>query len=437
MKRPELLAPAGNLEKLKTAITFGADAVYLGGSKLNLRAFADNFTSEQLKEGIEFAHERGRKVYVTLNIIPHDSDLTGIEEYLKELYELNVDAVIVADPGIMTIIKNTVPNLEIHLSTQANCLNYEIAKFWHNMGIKRIVTAREMTYEELKELKREIPDTCEIEAFVHGAMCMGFSGKCMLSNYLTGRDSNRGACAQPCRYKYHLYEEDENGQMHELSNNIDILGEDVNYCSNPSQKIKVVDDESKIEIEPHGVHLMNSKDLCMIEHIPELIECGIDSFKIEGRMKSVYYVASVVKAYRQAIDAYMKDPDNYEFNPEWMDYILKPSHRPYTTGFYFDDEVKQTYESATFIQSYDIVGVVKEYDPESKIATITQKNKVLNGVDVEVLEITGENKIINLKDMRRKEDGESIESANVPQMIFTIQCDEELKIGDILIKSKK
>ena len=437
MKRPELLAPAGNLEKLKTAITFGADAVYLGGSKLNLRAFADNFTSEQLKEGIEFAHERGRKVYVTLNIIPHDSDLTGIEEYLKELYELNVDAVIVADPGIMTIIKNTVPNLEIHLSTQANCLNYEIAKFWHNMGIKRIVTAREMTYEELKELKREIPDTCEIEAFVHGAMCMGFSGKCMLSNYLTGRDSNRGACAQPCRYKYHLYEEDENGQMHELSNNIDILGEDVNYCSNPSQKIKVVDDESKIEIEPHGVHLMNSKDLCMIEHIPELIECGIDSFKIEGRMKSVYYVASVVKAYRQAIDTYMKDPDNYEFNPEWMDYILKPSHRPYTTGFYFDDEVKQTYESATFIQSYDIVGVVKEYDPESKIATITQKNKVLNGVDVEVLEITGENKIINLKDMRRKEDGESIESANVPQMIFTIQCDEELKIGDILIKSKK
>ena len=225
MKKPELLAPAGNLEKLKTAITFGADAVYLGGSKLNLRAFADNFTNEQLKEGVEYAHARGRKVYVTLNIIPHDSDIAGIEDYLRELYELKVDAVLVADPGLMTIVKNTVPDLEIHLSTQANCLNYEAAKFWHRAGVSRVVTAREMTYDELKELRRELPDTCEIEAFVHGAMCMGFSGKCMLSNYLTGRDSNRGACAQPCRYKYHLYEEDENGEMHEISNNIDILDE--------------------------------------------------------------------------------------------------------------------------------------------------------------------------------------------------------------------
>ncbi|WP_455792379.1 peptidase U32 family protein [Clostridium butyricum] len=437
MKKPELLAPAGNLEKLKTAITFGADAVYLGGSKLNLRAFADNFTNEQLKEGVEYAHARGRKVYVTLNIIPHDSDIAGIEDYLRELYELKVDAVLVADPGLMTIVKNTVPDLEIHLSTQANCLNYEAAKFWHRAGVSRVVTAREMTYDELKELRRELPDTCEIEAFVHGAMCMGFSGKCMLSNYLTGRDSNRGACAQPCRYKYHLYEEDENGEMHEISNNIDILDENTNFCTDPSQKIKVVDDESKIEIEPHGVHLMNSKDLCMIEHIPELMECGIDSLKIEGRMKSVYYVASVVKAYRQAIDKYMSDPENYKYDPEWMDYLLKPSHRPFTTGFYFDDEVKQTYGSATYIQSYDIVGIVIEYDSENKIATINQKNKVLNGVDVEVLETEGENRIINLKDMRRKSDGESIESANVPQMIFTIQCDEELKIGDILIKSKK
>ena len=434
MIKPEILAPAGSLEKLKIAIDFGADAVYIGGGRLNLRAFSDNFTNEEMAEGVKYCHDRGKKLYVTMNVFPRNHDLKGVEEYIKGLYDLGIDAIIAADPSIVMAAKIAAPDLEIHLSTQANCLNYEAAKFWHRAGVSRVVTAREMTYDELKELRRELPDTCEIEAFVHGAMCMGFSGKCMLSNYLTGRDSNRGACAQPCRYKYHLYEEDENGEMHEISNNIDILDENTNFCTDPSQKIKVVDDESKIEIEPHGVHLMNSKDLCMIEHIPELMECGIDSLKIEGRMKSVYYVASVVKAYRQAIDKYMSDPENYKYDPEWMDYLLKPSHRPFTTGFYFDDEVKQTYGSATYIQSYDIVGVVIEYDSENKIATINQKNKVLNGVDVEVLETEGENRIINLKDMRRKSDGESIESANVPQMIFTIQCDEELKIGDILIK---
>lgn len=436
MKKPELLAPAGNLEKLKTAITFGADAVYLGGSKLNLRAFADNFTTEQLKEGLEFAHSRGRKVYVTLNIIPHDTDLTGIEEYVTELYNLGVDAVLVADPGIMTIVKNTVPDLEIHLSTQANCLNYESAKFWHKAGVKRVVTAREMSLEELKELRRELPDTCEIEAFVHGAMCMGFSGKCYLSTYLTGRDSNRGACAQPCRYKYHLFEEDENGEFTEVVKDIKLDNCVSNTC-NPedSGKIKFVKDESEIVEENDGVYLMNSKDLCMIEHIPELVESGIDSLKIEGRMKSVYYVASVVKAYRQAIDAYFEDPANYKFNPKWMDYLVKPSHRPFTTGFYFDEEVKQTYGSSTYIRNYDIVGIVRSYNEETKIATIEQKNKVLNGAEVEVLEVTGDNIIVRLEDMKNK-NGESIESANIAQMIYTAKCESILKPDDILIKGK-
>ncbi len=402
MNKPELLAPAGNLEKLKTAIKFGADAVYLGGSKLNLRAYADNFTTEELKEGIEFAHSRGKKVHVTLNIIPHDSDLEGIEEYIKELYNLGVDAAIIADPAIITIAKRVAPKLEIHLSTQASCLNYEMAKFWHKIGVKRVVTAREMTLDELKEMREKLPGTCDIESFVHGSMCMAYSGKCNLSYYLTGRDPNRGACAQPCRYKYHLYEEK---------------------------------DESRTEINENneGAYLMNSMDLCMIEHIPELIETGITSFKIEGRMKSVYYVASVVKAYRQAIDAYFENPEEYEFNPKWMEYLVKPSHRAFTTGFYFGEEVKQYYGNSSYIRSYEIVGIVKDYDEESGIAAIIEKNKVLNGEKVEVLALKGDDMIVSLNEMTN-EDGEKIDTANVPEMIFKVKADVQLKKDDILIK---
>lgn len=403
MNKPELLAPAGNLEKLKTAIEFGADAVYLGGSKLNLRAYADNFTTEQLKEGIEFAHSRGRKVHVTLNILPHDSDLEGIEEYLKELYELGVDAAIIADPGIITIAQRVVPNLEIHLSTQASCLNYEMAKFWHNIGVKRVVTAREMTLKELKELRTELPESCEVESFIHGSMCMAYSGKCMLSNYLTGRDPNRGACAQPCRYKYHLYEENTNGLVEKTEDN-------------------------------NSTYMMNSRDLCMIEHLPELIDAGVNSFKIEGRMKSIYYVASVVKAYREAIDTYFENPKEYKFNPKWMEYLVRPSHRAFTTGFYFDEEVKQSYGNSSYIRGYEVVAIVQEYNSETKRATIQEKNKVYNGETVELLTLKGDDKLITLNDMRNK-DGYSIETANVPEMIFTIQCDEELKKNDILIKN--
>jgi len=405
MNKPELLAPAGNLEKLKTAINFGADAVYLGGNKLNLRAAADNFTMEELKEGLEFAHSRGKKVHVTLNVIPHNEDLVGIEEYLSELYEIGVDAVLIADPGIISIAREVVPNLEIHLSTQANNLNYKSALFWHKIGVKRVVAAREMSINDLKKLRKELPEACEVEAFVHGSMCMGYSGKCLLSNYLTGRDSNRGTCTQPCRFKYHLFEERESGDYH------------------------------KVNEGDNGIYFMNSKDLCMIEHIPELIESGINSLKIEGRMKSSYYVASVVKAYREAIDKYIEDPKNYKYKPKWMEDLMKPSHRPYTTGFYFDEETRQNYESSAYIQNYDLIGIVKDYNKQTHIATIQQRNKVYNGDLVEVLAIKGDNRIIKLEDMK-KENGEAIESAPCPQMIFTVKCDKELKINDIIIKNK-
>ena len=406
MQRIELLAPAGNLEKLKTAINFGADAVYLGGNKLNLRAAADNFTIEELKEGLEYAHSRGKKVHVTLNVIPHNEDLVGIEEYITELYEIGVDAVLIADPGIMSIARAVAPELEIHLSTQASNLNYKSALFWHKAGIKRIVAAREMSLEDLKLMRKELPETCDIEAFVHGAMCMGYSGKCLLSNYITGRDSNRGTCTQPCRFKYDLYEERETGDYHKVNE-----GEE-------------------------GIYFMSSKDLCMIEHIPELIEAGINSLKIEGRMKSSYYVASIVKAYREAIDRYMEDPKNYKYDPKLLEELMKPSHRPYTTGFYFDEEIRQNYESSAYIQDYDMVGIVKDYNKESHIATVQQRNKVCRGDLVEVLAIKGDNKVIKFEDMRL-ENGEEIESAPRPQMIFTVKCEEELMVNDILVKSKK
>lgn len=405
MNKPELLAPAGNLEKLKAAISFGADAVYLGGSKFNLRAFADNFTTKELKEGIEFAHSRGKKVHVTINIFPHNEDLIGLEDYLKEVENIGADAILVADPGIIAIAKEIVPNLEIHLSTQANCTNYKSALFWHNLGVKRVVMAREMSLKNFKELREKLPETCDIEAFVHGSMCMAYSGRCLLSNYMTGRDANRGECAQPCRYKYHLVEEKRPGRYYEIT-------EDSN-----------------------GTYIMNSKDLCMIEHIPELMNSGINSFKIEGRMKSPFYVASVVKAYREAIDRYAEDPKGYVFNPKWMDYLLKPSHRPYTTGFYFNEEIKQHYESSSYIRDYDIVGVVRAYSKELNIATIEQRNKVYNGDTVEILIPKGDNKIVKLRDMKNK-DGKAIDSAPSAQMIFTIQCDKELKVGEMLIKEK-
>ncbi len=403
MKKPELLAPAGNLEKLKTAINFGADAVYLGGSRLNLRAFADNFTDDELQEGIKYAHDRGRKVHVTINVFPRNEDFNGLEEYLKKLYEFNVDAIIVSDPGIIMTARETVPNLEIHLSTQANTVNFKTINFWYKQGVKRTVLARELTLEEIKTIREKIEKDCELEAFVHGSMCMSYSGRCLLSNYMTGRDSNRGACAQPCRYKYYLMEEKREGEY-----------------------FPILEDDK-------GTYIMNSKDMCMIEHIPELVQSGIDSFKIEGRMKSSFYVATVVKAYREAIDAYFEDPENYTFKERWMNYLKKASHRAYFTGFYFNDPNKQLHESSSYIRTCDIVGIVKEFNEETMEAIVEQRNKVLDGDELEVLRPEGPIFKINIANMRDKND-KKIDSAPSAQMIFKVNIDKSLKENDILIK---
>ncbi|MEL5864540.1 peptidase U32 family protein [Clostridium cochlearium] len=405
MNKPEILAPAGNLEKLKTAILFGADAVYLGGSKLNLRAFADNFSDKELIEGIEFAHSRGKRVYVTVNVFPHNEDLEELEPYLKDLENMKVDAIIVSDPGIIMTAKEVAPKLEIHLSTQANNVNWKSALFWYKQGVKRIVLARELSFEEIKEMREKLPQDCELEAFVHGSMCMSYSGRCLLSNYMTGRDANRGECAQPCRYKYYLMEEKREGQY-----------------------FPVFQDE-------RGTYILNSKDLCMIKHIPELVESGINSFKIEGRMKSSYYVASVVKSYRQALDAYLENSENYKFNEDWMNNLLKTSHRDYYTGFYFGDKDSQIYETSSYIRNYDIVGIVKDYNKETKEATIEQRNKLFDGDLVEILRPVGNSFEVKLEDLHNEE-GEKIESTPVAQMIYKAKANTELKKDDMLIKAK-
>lgn len=405
MIKPELLAPAGNLEKLKTAIDFGADAVYLGGSKLNLRAFADNFDSDELKQGIDYAHERGKKVYLTLNVFPHNEDFEGIEEYLQEVNDLGVDAILVSDPGIIMTAKEVIPNMELHLSTQANNVNYKSALYWHKQGIRRIVLARELSLKEISYMREKLPESCELEAFVHGSMCISYSGRCLLSNYMTGRDSNRGACAQPCRYKYYLTEE-----------------------KRPGEYFEALQDD-------RGTYIMNSKDLCMIEHIPELINAGISSLKIEGRMKSSYYVATVVKAYREALDTYFENPESYKFDRKLLDDLMKPSHRVYYTGFYFGDKNSQVYSSSSYIRDYDIVGIVKDYNDENNIATIEQRNRVFENDIVEVLRPHQNNFKFELIDMKDK-DGKNINVAPSAQMIFTVKTSSKLILGDMLIKEK-
>lgn len=405
MNKVELLAPAGNLEKLKVAIIYGADAVYIGGEVFSLRAKADNFDKEKMIEGLKFAHDRGKKVYVTVNIFAHNSDLAGMPEYIKQLYEIGVDAVIVSDLGVFSIVRETAPNLEVNISTQSNNTNYKTCEFYHKMGAKRIVLARELSIKEIKEIREKIPADLELEAFVHGAMCMAYSGRCLLSNYMTGRDANRGACAHPCRYKYHLVEEKRPGEYFE------------------------------IDEDERGTYIMNSQDLCMIEHIPDIVDSGITSFKIEGRMKSSYYVASVIKAYREAIDSYLRDKENYEFNPKWIEELSKASHRDFSTGFYYGKPKTQIYGNSSYIRSHDIVGLVVDYDDNQKVATIEQRNRVFKGEEVEILTPVGENYRIVL-DQMWNEEGEVIEVAPHPQMIYKIKTQKPLKQYDMLVKEK-
>jgi len=388
MKKVELLAPAGNLEKMKMAVIYGADAVYLGGEEFSLRAKADNFSRKELIEGIDFAHSRGKKVYVTMNIIPHNDDIPGMPEYIRFLGEIGADAIILSDPGVFSLVKEICPDMEIHLSTQANNTNYMSAKFWYNLGVKRIVLARELSVNEIIEIRKNTPSDLELELFIHGAMCISYSGRCLLSNYMAGRDSNRGQCAHPCRWKYHLMEE-----------------------KRPGEYFPVYENE-------RGTFIFNSKDLCLIEYLPQIINTGVTSLKIEGRMKSAYYVATVVKAYRQAIDAYYELGENYKFDSKWLEEVSKASHREFTTGFYFEKPSSETqiYHTSSYIRDYDFIGLVLEYDSDTGIAKIEQRNKMVLGEEIEVVNPQGDFFVQTIESMKNI-DGEPIDSAPHPQMI--------------------
>ena len=356
MKKPELLAPAGNMEKLKMALLYGADAVYLGGKSFGLRAFGGNFSREELKEAVEFAHNLGKKVYVTVNIFPHNIDVEALPDYLAYLNEIRVDAILVADLGVFTLAKQYSPDIELHISTQANNTNYVTVNAWKDMGATRVVMARELSLQELKTIREKCD--VELEMFVHGAMCISYSGRCLLSAYMTGRDANRGACAQSCRWKYNLVEENRPGEYF------------------------------NIEEDERGTYIMNSRDMCLMPHLPEIIETGIDSLKIEGRMKSVHYAASVVKAYRMAIDSYFEDPENFSIKQEWVEELDKVSHRAYTTGFFLHKTTSedQIYSSSSYTQTSDFVGLVKEYDAETGFAVVEQRNNMKIGQEIEVFQ---------------------------------------------------
>jgi len=400
VKQPELLAPAGNLEKLEFAIRYGANAVYIGGHQFGLRAKAGNFSFEDMEKGVEFAHSHNAKVYVATNIIAHNADLEGLQEYLTTLEKIGVDAIIVADPAIIATAKAIVPNMEIHLSTQASTTNWRTVKFWKDEGVSRIVLAREVSLKEIREIKRHVD--IEIEAFIHGAMCNSYSGRCVLSNHMTSRDANRGGCAQSCRWKYDLYEDGEN--------------------------------TTPLYEEEDDPYTMGSKDLCMIEAIPDMIEAGVDSFKIEGRMKSVHYVATVVNAYRHAVDSYMEDPTTFIYKPEWRDEINKASHRPLTTGFFHGHTTHndQIYEEGSKVRSYDFVGLVLDFDEETGIATIQQRNNFMVGQEIEFFgpDTKFIQKITGIVD----EDGNEVDAARHPLQIVKAKIDRKVKPYDMMRK---
>lgn len=396
----ELLAPAGNMDKLKTAFQYGADACYLAGKKFGLRAFSGNFDIDELKEASEYAHSLNKKIYVTLNIVAHNNDFEGLKEYLEYLQEIKVDGLIISDVGIMSMAKQYAPNIDIHLSTQANVTNKYAAKFYTDMGVKRLVLARELSINEIKEIREFIPNDVELETFIHGAMCISYSGRCLLSNYLTGRDSNRGACVQACRFEYALCEKSRKGEYYDIA-----------------------EDE-------RGTYILNSKDLCMIEHIKELVDAGVTSFKIEGRMKSVYYVATVANAYRRAIDDYKA---NKPFNPLLREELEKTSHRRYTTGFYFGSNDKEYIETSMPVQTHEFMAVVKSENKDGYVE-IEQRNRFKVGEELEVLSIGDEfNKIIKVEEMV-DENGVEVLDANKVQQQLKLKTNLKLQKGDILRK---
>lgn len=378
------------------AIRYGADAVYCAGQSFGLRASSSNFSNEELKEAVEFVHSHGKKIYVTCNIIPHNEDLVGLEDYLKFLESIKVDAIIVADLGIFLLAKRVAPNLERHVSTQANTTNYLTTEFWKEQGATRVVVAREVSIADIKTMK-EAADI-EIEAFVHGAMCISYSGRCLLSNYFTTRDANRGQCTQACRWKYSLVEENRPGEYY------------------------------PIEEDQHGTYIFNSKDLCLLKYIPDLVEAGVDSLKIEGRMKSVHYAATVTKVYREAVDSYLADPEHYEVKPEWIEELEKISHRPYTEGFSVEkpDETAQNYGQSSNTQTHDFIGLVEGYNVEEGYAYLEQRNNFKVGDEVEFCQPHGE-LVHHVITKMTDEEGNEITVAPHPQMKVRLYIDTPLE----------
>ena len=403
MKKPELLVPASSLEVLKTAVRYGADAVYIGGEVFGLRAKAKNFSLEEMAEGVEFAHEHGVKVYVTANILAHNADIEPVKVYFNDLKKVKPDALIISDPAIFTIAKEVLPEMELHISTQANNTNYGTYNFWYNLGAKRVVSARELSIKEISEIRKNIPKDMEIETFVHGAMCISYSGRCLLSSFMTGRDANKGACTHPCRWKYAVVEE-----------------------SRPGEYMPIEENE-------RGTYIFNSKDLCMIDHIPELVEAGIDSFKIEGRMKTALYVATVARTYRMAIDDYFENPDKYRENiPKYKKLISQCTYRQYTTGFFFGkpDETTQIYDANVYERDYVYLGIVGDETAPLEYS-LEQKNKFYTGQKIEVMKPDGrdiEVRVVSIKD----EEGNEMESCPHPKQKLTINLGMELDKGDIL-----
>lgn len=395
-KRPELLAPAGTLEKMKMAILYGADAVYLGGQAFGLRALGGNFTDAELREAVAFAHARGKKVYVTVNVYPHDGDMEGLPDYLRFLERIHVDALLVADLGVFAVARDVVSSLPIHVSTQANTVNAAAVRAWKALGAERVVLARELSLQEIAAIRSSVE--IELEMFVHGAMCISMSGRCLLSAYMTGRDANRGACAQSCRWRYALMEEQRPGEYF------------------------------PIEEDEHGTYMMNSKDLCLLPHLADVIATGVDSLKIEGRMKSVHYVASVTKAYRAAIDAYVADPGKFAIDPAWTAELGKVSHRPYTTGFALhrataDDQI---YGSSSYEQTSDFIGLVRSYDAATGWATVEQRNHMRVGETIELFQPTLAGFRQTLGAMT-DEEGASIDRAPHPQQIVHIRMEQPVE----------
>ncbi len=399
IQKPELLAPAGNMEKLHMALLYGADAVYLGGKMFGLRAFASNFSLAEMDEAVAFAHSLHKKVYVTVNIFAHNEDINNLPDYLRNLQAIGVDALLISDFGVWSVAREIIPEMPLHVSTQANTTNWAAVKAWENLGASRVVLARELSFTEMKEIgsKTEV----ELEAFVHGAMCISYSGRCWLSSYLTGRDGNRGACAQVCRWEFNLTEKNRPGEVY------DVAGDE------------------------QGTYIMNSKDLCLLPYLPQLMEAGICSFKIEGRMKSAHYAASVVSVYRRAIDACWRDPQHYTVKQEWLDELEKVSHRPYTTGFALGkpDATAQVYTTSSYLQTHEFVGLVRDWD--NGRLTVEQRNHMKEGETLEVFCPDGSLRTLVLKEMRNQ-DGEPIVAAQHPQMVFTCRAAESIPESSIL-----